>query len=108
MKKLVALMALAAFMAVTSFAFAEVDKGPAEITIHGEKKGDLVFNHAAHQASVGEDKCEACHHTGMDKPNCKECHNVDPAISNSKVAYHKQCKSCHKKAGMKTGCSTCH
>lgn len=121
MKKIVMLVALVAFLAVSVVAFAN-PKGPAgDLTVapmmKSDKKAPVTFSHEKHAAGVPD--CKTCHHTwdGKDAPKkCSECHTgrKDGKKINSKEAGHKKCKACHKdmkkakKTTGPTGCKDCH
>ena len=121
-----------ACVAFTGSAFAEADKGPADITLEStidkaKKPKKAVFPHAKHQETI---ECADCHHAG--KPGaleaykdgqkiekCESCHNkaagMPKKLETFKAAAHKNCKACHSdiakkdpsKAAMKK-CTTCH
>ena len=110
-----------------SISFAELDKGPAEITLNADGKKPAVFPHAAHQEKLGD--CGTCHHyvdkDGIRNPcddgtpqeyfaKCDSCHNADFAnekLRTWKDIGHGLCKDCHTKMkdqGAPTKCGDCH
>jgi hypothetical protein len=110
-----------------SMSFAEVDKGPAEITLNADGRKPAAFPHAAHQEKLGS--CGTCHHyvdaNGNKMPcedgspqdtfqKCDTCHNADFAneeLSKWKDIGHGLCKDCHTKMkdeGAPTKCNDCH
>ena len=128
-KKSLVLLVVAALTLSLAFAvtmsFAEVDKGPADITLNADGKKPAIFPHAAHQE---KNKCAECHHyqddvgaavacsdDTLDKiAKCDTCHNAE--FKNEKLRTwkdigHGNCKSCHKKMkedGAPTKCAACH
>jgi hypothetical protein len=89
MKKLILILALLAFVGV-GIAVA------ADSYTYENSKGNITFNHKAHQDRVGGD--------------CAKCHEGTPAkIEVNKDFGHKTCKGCHQE--MKKGptkCNDCH
>lgn len=70
-------------------------------TLHENKGGKVIFNHAAH-SETSDQNCGLCHHyTGNDKnpPKCSTCHvkKYDEAFKkNHQDDFDKKlCKSCH-------------
>ena len=131
-KKSLVLLVVAALTMSLAFAvsmsFAEVDKGPAEITLNADSKSEkpkpALFPHAKHQEKI---TCGECHHyedagaqvactdDTLDKiSKCVTCHNAE--FKNEKLRTwkdigHGNCKACHKKMkedGAPTKCSACH
>ncbi|MCK5916155.1 MAG: cytochrome c3 family protein, partial [Deltaproteobacteria bacterium] len=103
MKKIVMLVALVAFMAVSVVAFANPAAPAGDLTVapmmKSDKKAPVTFSHAKHAAGVPD--CKTCHHTwdGKAAPKkCSECHTGRKSGEkiNSKDAGHKKCKACHK------------
>ncbi len=115
---------------LVSMAAAEVDKGPAEITINPNGKKPVKFPHAMHQKRL---KCATCHHSkdkdgkqvpyteGMKVQKCETCHTGDMLKGKVKGktamqrAGHGRCLACHKDMAKKDKkykklkkCSTCH
>ncbi|MEK6197025.1 MAG: cytochrome c family protein [Desulfobacterales bacterium] len=134
-KKSLVLLVVAALTMSLAFAvsmsFAEVDKGPAEITLNADSKSEkpkpALFPHAKHQEKNGD--CGSCHHyvdkDGIRNPcddgspkeyfnKCDSCHNADFAnekLRTWKDIGHGLCKACHTKMkadGAPTKCSACH
>ncbi len=77
------------------------------------KKGDVAFDHKAHE-KYKDVTCKTCHHkmtAATPDKKCRDCHKVKvegktPCLKN---AMHKQCKDCHKKAKKgPTKCKECH
>ena len=127
-KSLVLLIVAAFVMSMglgVTMSLAEVDKGPAEITLNADGKKPAVFPHAKHQE---KNKCGECHHyqddsgaqtacmdDTLDKiAKCDTCHNADFAnekLRTWKDIGHGNCKSCHTKMkdeGAPTKCGACH
>ena len=118
MKKVVALVAIVAFLAVAMVAFGNpaAPAGDIEITkTEGGKKAAVTFSHAKHAAV----ECVTCHHNykGDAAPQkCAACHGAkkDGKKLDNKNAAHQTCRGCHrdmKKAGKQTGptpCKGCH
>ena len=127
-KKSLVLLVVAALTMSLAFAvsmsFAEVDKGPAEITLNADGKKPAIFPHAAHQE---KNTCGECHHyeeagaqvacmdDTLDKiSKCDTCHNAE--FKNEKLRTwkdigHGNCKACHTKMkadGAPTKCGACH
>ncbi|MCD6269150.1 MAG: cytochrome c3 family protein [Deltaproteobacteria bacterium] len=121
MKKIVLMVALVAFLAVSAVAFAN-PKGPSEDLkvsemMKSSKKPPVMFSHAKHVKGVPD--CKTCHHTwdGKAAPKkCSECHTGRKSgkKDNMKKTMHKKCKGCHKdfkkasKAAGPTSCKGCH
>ena len=125
---LLVVTALTLGLALTvSISFAELDKGPAEITLNADGKKPALFPHAAHQEKLGD--CGSCHHyvdkDGVRNPcddgtpqeyfqKCDSCHNADFAnekLRTWKDIGHGLCKACHtakKDEGAPTKCNDCH
>jgi hypothetical protein len=92
-----------------------------------DRKGAVLFSHAAHADSYGI-SCEACHHeyddgvnvwtAGDDVNSCHACHDAkdgDAGMLRLKMAYHKSCQGCHKEKKVRAGgvapfnrCNVCH
>jgi len=120
MKRLVALMAVVAFLAVAMVAFGMPAAPTGDIEIvkaEGGSKPPVSFSHVKHAAAVPD--CVTCHHTskvGGAIEKCSACHKAekDGKKLSSKDAAHKTCRGCHKNmkdAGKKTGptpCTGCH
>lgn len=89
MKKMLVLLAIVAFVAVTSMAaFA------ADTVTYEAKNGKVTFDHKGHGEKLG---CEACHE------------GTPAAIAVDKAAAHGAvCKDCHKAKGGPTKCKECH
>ena len=88
MKKLVLIMMLLAFVAVNVAVAADV-------VVYENSKGNITFNHAAHQEKLAGD--------------CAKCHEGEPAkIAVDKDYGHKTCKECHKEMNGPTKCNDCH
>jgi hypothetical protein len=125
-KKSLILLVVAAFVMSlglgVTMSLAEVEKGPAEITLNADGKKPAVFPHAAHQA---KNECGTCHHKDVDGARtacsegdpvekCDSCHNADFAnekLRKWKDIGHGQCKACHTKMkadGAPTKCGACH
>ena len=127
-KSLVLLIVAAFVMSMglgVTMSLAEVDKGPADITLNTDGKKPAVFPHAAHQARLA---CGECHHyqddagaqtacmdDTLDKiAKCDTCHNANFAnekLRTWKDIGHGNCKSCHTKMkdeGAPTKCGACH
>ena len=137
MKKLTLCAVTAAFalgLCFSGTAFAETDKGPADMTLEStvdpaKKAKPSLFPHAKHQETIG---CGDCHH-GMDADGkqvaydeknpalakCETCHFKAGKIANDKLntfkgAAHANCQVCHKAEDKKSGekklgkCSVCH
>ena len=127
-KKSLIVLVLTAFVMSLGVAvcFAELDKGPAEITLNADGTKPAVFPHAAHQEKLGD--CGKCHHYLKDQvptpcddgspqedfKKCTECHNENMAnekLRTWKDIGHGLCKACHtemKDAGAPTKCNDCH
>jgi len=121
MKKIVLLLALVAFIAVSAVAFANPAAPAGDLKVSemmkSNKKPPVMFSHAKHAAGVPD--CKTCHHTwdGKSAPEkCSKCHTGRKSgkKDNIKNTMHKKCKGCHKamkKAGKKAGptsCKDCH
>lgn len=118
MKKVVALVAMVAFLAVAMVAFGNPAAPAGDLMIAKTKDGKkpaVNFSHAKHAAF----DCTKCHHTfkGEGTPQkCAACHTdvKEGKKLDNKKAAHQTCRGCHrdmKKAGKKTGptpCSQCH
>jgi hypothetical protein len=111
----------------TGASFANVDKGPAEMTLEStidkaKKAKPAIFPHANHQERL---TCGDCHHSkdadgkqiayveGQKIEKCESCHNkaagMPKKLTTYKNAAHASCKACHKKTDKKLAkCSTCH
>ncbi|PLY03260.1 MAG: cytochrome C [Desulfuromonas sp.] len=86
MKKIIVLAMLLAFVSVSAFA--------ADVVTYENKKGNVTFDHKAHQEKLGD---------------CAKCHEGTPAkIAVDKDFGHKTCKACHKDMGGPTKCNDCH
>ncbi|MEN8200729.1 MAG: cytochrome c3 family protein [Thermodesulfobacteriota bacterium] len=132
MKKVTLYAAAAALvlgLCFTGTAFAEADKGPAEMTLEStidpaKKPKPAVFPHAKHQETL---TCADCHHSkdadgkqvayvdGQKIEKCESCHNkaagIDKAkkLSTFKEAAHANCKACHKEKDKALAkCTVCH
>lgn len=91
MKKLIVALMLVAFAATAVLA--------ADVVTYECKKGNVTFNHKAHEAYAGGCNNAACHG------------DAAPAkIAVDKDTAHKAlCKNCHKEMGKgPTGCNDCH
>jgi hypothetical protein len=102
---------------------AEINPGPANITIDTNRKSKKVpnFPHHKHQAlDPFSGKCNKCHHATKpdQKPGkCGACHkhpkkkDPDTGATGFAKSYHKLCGACHMK-GMKKPdpkkCQVCH
>jgi hypothetical protein len=114
-KGIVIVVAMFAFLGLTSIAMA--DNGPETIEINEiqKKMPPVSFKHHEHQKRV-EDKCVTCHHTakeGEAPKACSECHGKVDGAPDFKTAVHKKCQGCHKeqKAAGKNApvkCTECH
>jgi len=111
------LLAGAMMLVIGSFQATGFAGEPAKVTVKS-KKGDVTFDHAAHNKTL---KCEQCHHNmkGGDKskPKCTDCHKAAPdgKTPSSKDAFHNTCVKCHKGEKAKnadtkapTSCKDCH
>jgi hypothetical protein len=88
MKKLVLIMAMLTFVGV-NVAIA------ADVVVYENSKGNITFNHKAHQERVAGD--------------CTKCHEGTPAkIAVDKDFGHNVCKACHKEMNGPTKCNDCH
>ncbi|MBW2328213.1 MAG: cytochrome c3 family protein [Deltaproteobacteria bacterium] len=112
-------------LGIAGISLAEVDKGPADITMTGDAKKPkpAQFPHAKHQETL---KCADCHHgmaDGKQVPyaedqkveKCATCHNADKLagktvdvggkkplkLDTMKGAGHGNCKTCHTEAAKK-------
>ena len=67
----------------------------ADVVVYENSKGNITFNHKAHQDKLGD---------------CAKCHEGTPAkIEVSKDLAHKElCKDCHKAMNGPTKCNDCH
>jgi cytochrome c553 len=79
MKKIVLLLALVAFIAVSAVAFANPAAPAGDLKVSemmkSNKKPPVMFSHAKHAAGVPD--CKTCHHTwdGKSAPEkCSKCH----------------------------------
>ena len=87
MKKLVIMMMLLAFVGA-NVAIA------ADVVTYENAKGNITFNHKAHQEKLGD---------------CAKCHEGTPAkIAVNKDFGHTTCKGCHKEMNGPTKCNDCH
>jgi len=109
MRKLLAIVAACAFMAVTAVSFA---KAPTVVKIDKcqKRKAAVTFNHEAHSKKF---ECKTCHHkwSGQGEPrNCFTCHGCKKGKAPKAMkAFHKQCKGCHKaKHAGPRSCKGCH
>ncbi len=137
MKKTVVMVSALAFIwGGATMGMAEVDKGPAEITMvdsTAKKPKSAIFPHAAHQKDI---TCGECHHgiddAGKQVPykegdkieKCVTCHTGDmlkegpnkvKGKSAMKRAGHGNCLKCHSEIAKKDEkmkamkkCTTCH
>jgi hypothetical protein len=105
MKRFIAVLFVAGFMAAGALVATAADKGQ-ETVKYETKMGAVTFEHQAHQTRVED--CTTCHHAGVEAGKCSTCHDVDPAAPKQKDAFHKLCKDCHKDKGGPTGCKDCH
>ena len=103
MKKMLVLLAIAAFVASTAIV-AVADNGPKTIKLEA-RMGTVTFPHAKHQ---GLTDCKTCHHAGVEAGACRSCHGVKADAPKAKKVFHKLCKSCHKKQNGPTKCKGCH
>ncbi len=121
MKKIVLMVALAAFLMVSAVAFANPKAPTGELKVSemmkSNKKPPVMFSHAKHAAGVPD--CKTCHHTwdGKAAPEkCSKCHTGRKSgkKDNMKNTMHKKCKGCHKafkkakKPAGPTSCKDCH
>ncbi|MCD6532719.1 MAG: cytochrome c3 family protein [Deltaproteobacteria bacterium] len=121
MKKLIALVVVAAFLSVGVVAFAAPTAPAGELIVtpmmKSDKKAPVKFSHEKH--AVGVPDCKTCHHTWDGKSameKCSKCHTGRKSGDkpNIKNAMHNSCKKCHKdrKAAGKpagpTSCKKCH
>lgn len=90
MKKMLLIMVLLAFVGV-SVAVA------ADSYTYENSKGNITFNHKAHQERLKGD-CAKCH--GDTTPPAK--------IEVNKDFGHNTCKACHKEMNGPTKCNDCH
>ncbi len=118
--------ALVMGLCFTGSAFANADKGPAEITLvstidAAKKAKPSIFPHAKHQETLA---CADCHHSGtvgaqvayvegQEIGKCESCHNkaagMPKKLSTFKDAAHANCKGCHKKTDKALAkCGVCH
>jgi len=128
-KKSLMLLVVAAFVLSlglgVSLSLAEVDKGPAEITLNPDGTKPVLFPHAKHQE---KNACGTCHHYLKDQvktpcddgspqddfKKCTECHNdtmANEKLRTWKDIGHGLCKDCHTKMkdqGAPTKCNDCH
>jgi len=105
MKRILAVLAAVAFLAIGATVVTAADNGPETVTLEA-KMGTVTFPHAAHQAKVED--CTTCHHNGVEAGACRSCHGVKPEAPKAKDAFHKLCKGCHKDMGGPTSCRDCH
>jgi hypothetical protein len=69
------------------------------IIFHGEKNGDVSFNHL-HHTQLPNVKCTDCHHKFEQPDNyqsCRSCHGIKADIAKPVKIFHKLCLECHKK-----------
>lgn len=105
MKRLIAVLLAAGFLAAGALVATAADNGPETVTLEASM-GTVTFAHHAHQAKVED--CTTCHHNGVEAGACTSCHGVKAEAPKAKDAFHKLCKDCHKEKGGPTGCKDCH
>lgn len=87
------------------------NKGAANMTLEGGKRGDVPFPHHKHQEMLKD--CQICHVLFPQKAGSIEALKAEGKLKKKQV-MNKQCTKCHRtkrKAGEKTGpvaCKTCH
>jgi Class III cytochrome C family len=117
--------ALIAFVG-SSKSVAAQENGPETIVLAGAPRGDVTFEHAAHQQLTD---CTTCHHEARpEKPltseheACRDCHTnpaTPPNTTRTRDAFHDAsakagiCVDCHVKAAVAgktvpTECADCH
>ena len=121
MKKIVMLLTLVAFIAVSAVVFANPAAPAGDLTVtemmKSNKKPPVMFSHTKHAAGVPD--CKTCHHTwdGKAAPEkCSKCHTGRKSgkKDNIKNTMHRKCKGCHKdfkkanKPAGPTSCKDCH
>jgi len=104
---------ISAFFIVLGFGWssmiiaADQDKGPADISLYGGKKGEVPFPHRLHQDNLGD--CKTCHDVFPQKKGSIESLKAEGKLKKKHV-MNKLCTKCHrqmKKAGEKSGPTTC-
>jgi len=121
MKKIILMVALVAFLAVSAVVFANPTAPTEDLKVSemmkSNKKPPVMFSHTKHAAGVPD--CKTCHHTWDGKAaleKCSKCHTGRKSgkKDNIKNTMHKKCKGCHKdfkkanKAAGPTSCKDCH
>ena len=87
------------------------NRGAAEITINGGKRGDVPFPHQQHQEKLVE--CNICHAVFPREKGAIDALKAEGKLKPKQV-MNKQCTKCHKekkRAGEKAGpttCKSCH
>ncbi len=98
-------------LVAAGLAFAEQDKGAADIVLEGGRTGDVPFPHHQHQQALKD--CDICHQSFAQESGAIQKAIADGELKEKQV-MNKQCVKCHrekKKAGEKGGpisCSKCH
>ena len=106
---LVCALVVGAALAMSSTAVE--NRGAADITIIGGKRGDVPFPHLQHQEKLVD--CNICHAVFPQKKGAIEALKAEGTLKPKEV-MNKQCTKCHKekkRAGEKSGpttCKSCH
>jgi hypothetical protein len=109
-RRSIAAMAVLILMAA-AVALAGENRGAAELSLDGGKRGAVPFPHRRHQDVLND--CQLCHSVFPQQPGAIQALKAQGALKPKQV-MNKQCIHCHKakkKAGETTGpltCSKCH
>jgi hypothetical protein len=96
----ISLFIIILLMSLAASAYA--DKSRDEIFVFPASRGDVTFNHTAHQKRLASEGCIPCHKT--DKPS-----SFRPEKRFEARIAHYFCKGCHREMGKgPTECPQCH
>jgi len=108
MKKLILFGMCCLFLCSAALA---INKGKAQMTLDGGRRGVVQFPHQLHQDKLPD--CNVCHHLFPQKPGIIKQMKSNEKLK-SKEVMNKQCIKCHKKNRRKNkphgpiSCSKCH
>lgn len=104
----------ATVLAITALGLpaSEENRGAAEMTIEGGRRGPVPFPHHRHQDTLPD--CQACHDVFPRETGSIERLKADGTLKAQRDVMNKLCVKCHRdkrRAGEKTGpvtCRSCH
>jgi len=122
MKPFLPILAIAAVLVCTQFAFSQEDMKTLSPDAFGKlTRPAATFIHDQHNEKAGIEDCGACHHGGeggvkdpgqtTEGTPCADCHAVKAPKGTTSLnkAYHKQCIGCHQDNGKgPLACGQCH